>query len=239
MSTLLLADLHLPAQDSPLREAFLAFLRGPATGAQRLYILGDLFEYWIGDDVGRRVYAAECAALAELVASGVAVGVMHGNRDFLLGAGFADASGVRLVDDPLVTAIAGRRVLLSHGDRWCTDDRAYQRWRRFARNRVAQRLFLRLPVRLRQRIAGDLRRSSGRDKSVKPVEIMDVHPEAVADAFRRHGVDWIIHGHTHRPADHLLTVDGRRCRRTVLPDWRPDRMQWLEVDEDGERLRGL
>lgn len=236
MTTLLLSDLHLPSGPSPLRDRFLAFLSGPARGAERVFLLGDLFEYWIGDDVGLRVYAAECEAIRELVAAGVPVAVQAGNRDFLLGRAFCAATGARLLDDPVVETVAGEPVLLSHGDIWCTDDVGYQRWRRFSRNPATQWLFARLPVALRERIAGGVRARSGSSKVHKAEAIMDVNPRAIEAAFRDHGVTRMIHGHTHRPAVHEMEVDGRGCRRRVLPDWRPERMEYLRVDGSGEAL---
>ena len=237
MTALLLSDLHLPAKPSPLREGFLRFLSGPAQEARQVYILGDLFEYWIGDDVGLRIYRDEIVALRALTDAGVRVCFMHGNRDFLVGAGFAAASGVELLDDPLAVDLDSRRVLLSHGDIWCSDDRAYQRWRRFSRNPVAQSLFLKLPLALRARIAGGVRRRSHDDKHRKTVEIMDVNPATIVDAFRRCGCERIIHGHTHRPAEHRLQVDGRDVERIVLADWTPQRMEWLRIDNGIERRR--
>jgi UDP-2,3-diacylglucosamine hydrolase len=234
MTALLLSDLHLPAEPSPLREGFLRFLGGPARDAQQVYILGDLFEYWIGDDVGLASYPAEVAALRALVDHGVQVGFMHGNRDFLVGPGFAAATGVALMRDPSIVQLDGERVLLSHGDLWCTDDQAYQRWRRFSRNRVAQRLFARLPISLRTRIAGGVRSRSDDDKDRKTAEIMDVNPAAIEAAFRASGVRRIIHGHTHRPTTHRLPLDGRTVERIVLADWTPQRMEWLAID-NGER----
>lgn len=236
MATLLLSDLHLPAEPSPLREGFARFLHGPARGAQAVYLLGDIFEYWIGDDVGLRDYAAEVAALRTLTDAGVRLYFMHGNRDFLVGRAFAAATGVQLLADPSLVKFDGRRLLLSHGDAWCTDDRGYQRWRRFARNRVAQWLFLRLPQARRQAIAGGVRGRSGAAKRYKPEDIMDVNAGAVAAAFRRYGVDCIVHGHTHRPAEHR----DAHGERIVLADWQPDRMEYLVADRGTlrrERLR--
>ncbi len=134
MSTLLLSDLHLPTHPSPLRGAFAEFLKGPARKAEAVYILGDLFEVWVGDDDGLRAYEAECRALS-LLSKVVPVFFMHGNRDFLLGAAFAASTGVRLLDDPTVINLHGTPTLLSHGDAFCTDDVGYQRWRRFSRQR--------------------------------------------------------------------------------------------------------
>ena len=227
---LLLSDLHLPNEPSPLREGFLRFLAGPARAAAGVYILGDLFEYWVGDDVGLQDYAPEVAALRALTAGGVPVYFVAGNRDFLVGRAFAQATGVQIVGDPLVVELGGVRTLLSHGDLLCTDDKAYLRWRRFAHSRLAQWLFLRLPKARRHAIAGGLRHKSGADKRNKPSAIMDVNEAAVVAAMKRHGVTRLIHGHTHRPADHLLRVGLDRATRLVLADWHDTRMEYLSVD---------
>lgn len=232
MSTLLLSDLHLPAQRSPLRERFKGLLDGPARSAQAVYLLGDLFEYWVGDDIGLDVYADEIAALARLANSGVALYAMRGNRDFLLGERFERATGVHLLPDPSVARIEGRPWLLSHGDLWCTDDVGYQRWRRFSHRRVVQSAFTRLPRRWRERIAGDLRRGSQQAKAGKSSAIMDVNSSAVIAALRAAGITQMIHGHTHRPAQHRVEIDGREGQRIVLPDWRDDRCEVLVMDRD-------
>lgn len=236
MAALFLSDLHLPAEPSPLREGFLRFLASPARDAQAVYLLGDIFEYWIGDDVGLQVYATEVAALRELTSRGVDVRFLHGNRDFLVGRRFARATGVALMQDPTVIDLDGRRVLLSHGDLWCTDDRAYQRWRRFSRNRLAQAIFARLPRGLRERVAGGLRSRSHSEKRYKPEAIMDVNPAAIEQGFRHSGTRLMIHGHTHRPADHALSVDGQPAQRIVLADWQAGRMEYLAA-ERGELHR--
>ena len=232
MSTLLLSDLHLPAQPSRLREQFKALLDGPARNAQAVYLLGDLFEYWVGDDIGLDVYADEIAALARLARSGVALYAMRGNRDFLLGERFERESGVHLLPDPSVARIEGRSWLLSHGDLWCTDDVGYQRWRWFAHRPAVQTAFTHLPRRWREQIAGGLRRGSQQAKAGKSSAIMDVNPSAVIAALRSAGVTQMIHGHTHRPAQHRLEIDGRPGLRIVLPDWHDDRCQVLVMDRD-------
>ena len=237
-SALLLADLHLPAGPSPFREAFLKFCKGPARDAADVYILGDLFEYWIGDDVGMSLYAAETVALLALSKSGTRVHFAHGNRDFLVGDDFLEAIGGALMDDPLRIELAGTATLLSHGDELCTDDVAYQRWRRFCRWRGAQKAFVKLPRSLRERIAGGVRRTSLVEKRSKAEDIMDVNDGAVRDAFKRHDVTRIIHGHTHRPGEHRYEIDGRECERIVLADWRPERMEYLRADKSGlERIQ--
>lgn len=228
--TLLLSDLHLPNTASPLRDAFLAFLAGPAREAQAVWIIGDLFEYWIGDAEGLADYAPEAAALRRLADSGVAVHFQHGNRDFLVGRAFAAASGLRLEPDPRVVDLHGTPTLLSHGDIWCTDDLAYQRWRRFSRNPVTQAIYRRLPRSLRLAVAGEARAGSSRgDRSMA---ILDVNPQAVAQAFAAHGVARIIHGHTHRPARHAALVGHASVERIVLADWRPGHCEYLRLDDD-------
>ncbi len=238
MVDLLLADLHLPlpvaGKASLFSEAFLRFCAGPAHSAQRVFILGDLFETWIGDDLGLVDYPQEVAALKALTDSGVAVYTQIGNRDFLLGAAFAKATGSQALPDESVQTLAdGVPTLLAHGDQYCTEDLPYQRWRRFSRNRLAQWLFLKLPPERRRRIAGGLRNGSTTAKRAKASDIMDVTPAAIEAAFHRRAVQRMIHGHTHRPAEHLHTVDGQRSQRLVLADWRPERLEVLEVSPRG------
>jgi UDP-2,3-diacylglucosamine hydrolase len=228
---LFLADLHLPAGPSPFRDAFRRFCAGPAREASTVYILGDLFEYWIGDDVGLEQYADETAALRTLANSGVRVLIGHGNRDFLIGPAFLTAVGAQALEDASRIELQGTPTLLAHGDEFCIDDVAYQRWRRFCRNPIAQSVFRKLPRRARERVAGGLRKTSLVEKRMKPEDIMDVNDGAVRAAFQRHGVTRIIHGHTHRPAEHRYEIDGRDCERIVLADWRSERLEYLRVDE--------
>lgn len=236
MSTLLLSDLHLPQEDSPLRQGFARFLAGPARGAEAVYILGDLFEYWIGDAFGLRDHPAEVQWLRALADSGVRVYLMHGNRDFMIGKRFARAAGLELLPDPLRLDLDGVPTLLSHGDIWCTDDIPYQRWRRFSRRPLMQGIFNLLPEQPRQRVAGVARKQSA-GKIHQPKEIMDVNEAAVRAAFRTFGVSRIIHGHTHRPAEHRYEIDGAARERIVLADWRPGRMEYLACGERGLERR--
>jgi UDP-2,3-diacylglucosamine hydrolase len=238
LTTLLLSDLHLPPEPSPLREGFVRFLSGPARAARRVYILGDLFEYWVGDDAGLRDHADEVRALAALVRYGVPVFLQHGNRDFLVGKAFCAATGVTLLPDPVTVDLEGQPTLLSHGDLFCTDDVGYQRWRRIARNPLAQWGFRRLPEARRRRIVGGIRDHSDAGKRNKAGSIMDVNAQAVVAALSQHRVRRLIHGHTHRPADHTVAVDGMPCARIVLADWRPDHMEYLRLSASGaERVR--
>lgn len=217
---LFLSDLHLSAERGDLVAAFLAFCAGPARDAGAVYILGDLFDAWIGDDQLREpVAAAVAGALRELADTGVRIGIVRGNRDFLLGERFARAAGATLLPEQLVVDVQGEPTLILHGDELCTADPVYQRYRRIMRTPGLQRLLLALPYPARRAIAGGLRRESRRASAAKPEPIMDVTPDAVVATLRAHGVQRMIHGHTHRPAHHRLQVDGRDADRVVLADW--------------------
>ena len=237
---LFISDLHLSGERPDASEQFFRFLGDEASRAQALYVLGDLFEYWVGDDelkdtAGDPLPARVAQAFRRLADSGVPVHVMHGNRDFLVGKGFFAASGARFLDDPSVIRFAGQPVALMHGDTLCTDDHDYQAWRRTARSEDWQREFLAQPLAARHETIRGLREKSREVIAAKPVEIMDVNADAVRDAFRRHGVRRLIHGHTHRAARHEVEVDGARCERWVLPDWY-GRGGYLALDDVGPRL---
>lgn len=239
-ATLFVSDLHLSGDRPAISERFFEFLRERASRAAALYVLGDLFEYWIGDDeledrsadpLARRV----AQALGALARGGVPVAFMHGNRDFLVGERFCEASGARLLADPTVENIAGTRTLLMHGDTLCTDDHDYQAWRRTARSQAWQQEFLTQSLPQRRSTLQALREKSREVVGSKPTEIMDVNQEAVRDALRAHDLTRLVHGHTHRPAHHRLEVDGRHCERWVLPDWY-ERGGYLSIDDAGPRL---
>ena len=219
MTQLFISDLHLDAAAPAAAEQFVDFLAGPARAAEALYVLGDLFESWIGDDDDDPWQARICAALRTLAVAGVACHVMHGNRDFLLRRGFATRSGCRLLPDPTVIELGGERVLLTHGDALCTDDTAYQRLRGVVRQEAWQRRFLALPLAARRTLAGAARAGSHRHLQRAAPAIMDVHPEAVRRALRAAGVRTLIHGHTHRPGVHEFELDGLAARRIVLGAW--------------------
>ncbi|HWS11932.1 MAG TPA: UDP-2,3-diacylglucosamine diphosphatase [Rhodocyclaceae bacterium] len=233
MSVLFVADLHLSPARPAVREAFLRFLDGPCRRAEALYVLGDLFEYWTGDEDVEHPFAAEvCAALAGLANSGVPCHFLHGNRDFLAGERFARAGGLTLLPEEALLPVGGVPTLLMHGDTLCTDDLAYQQFRAQVRNPAWQQRFLALPAAERRRQAEQLRQMSEDAKSSKSMEIMDVNRQAVEQALRRHGYPRLIHGHTHRPARHLHEVDGRTCERWVLADWYA-RGSYLACDTSG------
>jgi UDP-2,3-diacylglucosamine hydrolase len=220
MNALFVADLHLtPARPEAIRR-FTAFLDDVARGADAVYILGDLFEYWIGDDAAEPLgYAEVLDALARLTASGVAAYFLPGNRDFLVGAHFVAQTGCRLLADPTRITLKALPVLLTHGDALCTDDVRHQRARALTARPALRRFFLALPLRARLRIAEAIRRRSARNKAGMSPVVMDVNAEAVVSLMRARNVTTLIHGHTHRPALHELKVDGRECRRFVLGDW--------------------
>lgn len=236
MSDLFISDLHLTEERPEANERFIAFVEEKARKAQALYILGDFFEYWIGDDdLAEPFNAIVAGLLKDLSEKGVRVRLMHGNRDFLIGERFCAATGAQLLDDPTVHAIGNVETLLVHGDTLCTDDVEYQAWRRKARDPVFQAEFLAKPLAERRRAVGQMREKSKEMTKGKAAEIMDVNADTVRQALRRHGVRRLIHGHTHRPGRHALEVDGERCERWVLPDWY-GRGGYLEVDRRGPRL---
>ncbi|HZO24177.1 MAG TPA: UDP-2,3-diacylglucosamine diphosphatase [Steroidobacteraceae bacterium] len=219
MSRLFVSDVHLDAGTPDAVEQFLSFLRTQAAAAQALYILGDLFETWVGDDDADPAKERVRAGLRALTASGVGCFLIHGNRDFLLGHDFCRRTGARLLTDPTIADLEGERVLLTHGDTLCTDDHSYQELRSIVRSAEWQRRFLSLPLADRELLANEARAGS-REHILRTVPyIMDVNPDAVATAFRATGVRRIIHGHTHRPGVHDTSVDGKPAQRLVLGAW--------------------
>jgi len=235
MTTLFVSDVHLDPSRPHITQAFLDFLQYEAVHAEALYILGDLFELWAGDDVGLARHAPVIRALRELSARGVRLYFLPGNRDFLIGPAFCAQTGMQLLREPVIIHLAGTPTVLLHGDTLCTDDLAYQRFRRIVHQRWLQRLFLRLPMTTRWRLAERLRARTRAEVQAKPMQMMDVNDAAVAAIFRRLGVTQMIHGHTHRPAIHELSVDGIPCRRIVLGDWY-EQGSLLRCDADGCRL---
>jgi UDP-2,3-diacylglucosamine hydrolase len=235
--TLFVSDLHLSRERPALVEAFQALLAGPARQAAALYVLGDLFDIWLGDDQLRDPLAADvAAALAASANAGVRVYLQHGNRDFLLGERFAQAASATLLPDAIVHPLHGTPTLLMHGDQLCTDDLKYQRYRAWWADPAHRRRFLALPWFARRGIGAILRGASQRANRGKREVIMDVSADAVAAALREHGVARLIHGHTHRPARHELVLDDVRRERLVLADWY-DRASYLRVGEEGIEAR--
>jgi UDP-2,3-diacylglucosamine hydrolase len=238
MAHLFVSDVHLGADSAPAIGQFLEFLGTHAARAETLYILGDLFESWVGDDDRSEAGQQVCTALLALTGSGVPCFVLHGNRDFLLGAGFGARSGCRLLTDPVVAELDGERVLITHGDALCTDDHAYQELRSMVRAPALQRRFLALPLSSRETLADEVRAGSRRHTSRTRPVIMDVNAHAVERAFRAAGVRRMIHGHTHRPGVHDLTVDGARAQRIVLGAWY-EQGSYLRCERGSYELRAL
>ncbi|HHJ14298.1 MAG TPA: UDP-2,3-diacylglucosamine diphosphatase [Gammaproteobacteria bacterium] len=218
MSTLFIADLHLSA-DTPLLVRFIDWLAHQAGEAEAIYILGDLFEAWIGDDDDAPPGAQVATALAACVDAGTPIRLMHGNRDFLIGERFLRQSRCEALPDPCVIELYGRRTLLMHGDLLCSDDQAYQRIRSQVREPAWQRRTLALPLEQRRALAVRARAASGQSMLGTSHDILDVNPDTVAASLDRHGVDLLIHGHTHRPGRHENAHPTRRCTRIVLGDW--------------------
>ena len=229
MSQLLISDLHLDPSRGHITEAFTHFLREKANDADALFILGDFFEVWLGDDHDTAFNREVIEALAALQIPGF---LMHGNRDFLLGNAFCEATGMTLLPDPSVVDLAGRQVLLMHGDSLCTRDQEYMAVRQMLRDPAFQADFLAKSLPEREAFARGARAESQAHTRETAMDIMDVTPEEVVRVMADHGVDLLIHGHTHRPDVHEIDVDGRPARRMVLGDW--DQLGWYIEADNGE-----
>ena len=229
---LLISDLHLEEQRPDITRAFLHFLQTRARKAEALYLLGDFFEVWVGDD-GMSPFQHDIArALRELSDAGTRIFLMHGNRDFLIGPAFCREAGCTLLKDPSIVRLNGEPVLLMHGDSLCTLDVGYMKLRRLLRNPLSLFILRHLPLTTRRKLARKLRSESRAQTRMKAREIIDVTPDEVPRIMAEHGVRTLIHGHTHRPAEHALEVNGQSARRIVLGDW--DSQGWaLQIDEQG------
>ncbi len=238
MTTLFISDLHLEASQPEIGEQFLSFLKAEARGAEALYILGDLFEVWLGDDDPNPYYATMKTALRELADAGVPMYFMHGNRDFTIGKDFAAETGVEILDDPTIVDLYGESVLLCHGDSLCTDDVEYQQVRAMTRNPDWQAMMLAKSIEERIAFAMQAREDSkARGESVSD-EIMDVNQDAVIALLREHGVATLLHGHTHRPAIHDVDLGDRSAKRIVLGDWY-EQGSIVRWDTNGPRLEAM
>lgn len=224
MSTLFISDLHLEEERPEITRAFLNFLEQQARGVEALYILGDFFEAWIGDDEHTELQDEVANALAAVAQSGVQIYLMHGNRDFMIGEDYCRRSGAALLPDPTVIDLYGEPTLLMHGDSLCTRDTGYQKFRTNMRNPEWQQAFMKRPLHERQQVGRQIRQMSMAKNQGKQESIMDVTPEEVVAEMARHQVRSLIHGHTHRPAVHSLEVAGEPARRYVLGDW--DKTLW-------------
>jgi UDP-2,3-diacylglucosamine hydrolase len=245
MTTMFISDLHLDPERPDITRLFGAFLDGEARSADALYILGDLFEAWVGDDDPSELGDYVAVKLRALSDKGVPVYFQHGNRDFLVGREFAQRAGATLLPEHAVAVLYGKPVLLMHGDTLCTDDLAYQAFRAQTRNPAWRAQFLAQPLAARLAFAAQARAASQQrqqtmqqDDRAQFETVTDVSPAAVRETFARYGVDTIIHGHTHRPATHGIDVDGRACRRIVLGDWYTQGSV-LRVDAQAMRLAAL
>lgn len=232
MTTFFISDLHLKAEQPDTIGLFIDFLAGDAVKAESLYILGDLFEAWLGDDVLLPGYDAVIEAIKALGEKGVPVYVMHGNRDFLLGERFEQLSGATLIDDPCVIDLYGTPTLLMHGDLLCSDDLPYQAMRRQLRDPQWIAAFLNKSPQERIEFAQELRERSQKETGEKEEAIMDVNDETVIRYMRQYDVSQLIHGHTHRPATHRLDMEGSPAFRYVLSDWN-GRGSALACDQNG------
>ncbi|MBG0618599.1 UDP-2,3-diacylglucosamine diphosphatase [Enterobacter roggenkampii] len=235
MATLFIADLHLQTEEPAITAGFLRFLRGEAKSADALYILGDLFEAWIGDDDPNPLHREMAAAIHALVDSGVPCYFIHGNRDFLIGKRYAHESGMTLLPEEQVLDLYGRKVLIMHGDTLCTDDTGYLAFRAKVHTPWIQKVFLALPLFIRNRIAVRMRAGSKAANSSKSMTIMDVNPQAVVRVMEKHDVQWLIHGHTHRPDVHSLLANGQPAHRVVLGAWHTEGSM-VKVTPEGVEL---
>lgn len=234
--TYFVADLHLTDERPVATGHFFRFLKDAAVSADALYILGDLFETWVGDDHDEQVAQDTAHQIKSLVDSGTPVYFMHGNRDFMLAEHYATLSGMTLLSDPTRIDLYGVPTLLMHGDTLCTDDKAYQAFRSRIRRPLILALLRRLPLALRRRMARQARVGSESAKATKATEIMDVNTDAVVRMLREAHALRLIHGHTHRPAQHVHAIDGHGCERWVVPDWYT-RWGYVVCDAAGCALR--
>ena len=238
-ATLFISDLHLDLARPAITSLLLNFLAQPARQAEALYILGDLFEAWIGDDDDAEPGRTVAAALRTLTDAGIPAYFLHGNRDFLLGERFAAASGVQLLPESVVIELAGEPTLLLHGDTLCIDDEEYQAFRAQVRHPAWQAQILALPLAQRRALAGQLRETSRQAGLQKAADITDVNLAEVERVMRAQGVRRLIHGHTHRPAIHEWRLDKQPARRAVLGDWQEQQGSVLRCDASGWRLEPL
>ena len=232
MATYFISDLHLERIESPITNIFTAFL-DDLNQNDSLYILGDLFESWIGDDNVSELSQYISDRLLMLSERDISVAIMHGNRDFLIGEDFCKASSIELINDPRIIEIDTKKVMLTHGDELCTDDKEYQAFRSIVRNPLWQKDFLNFPISKREKIAGEAKDASKDSKESKAMEIMDVNTDAVLKAFNDQNIEIMIHGHTHRPNIHKVSNEGKNLTRYVLGDWSKNSaiiLKWNEAE---------
>jgi UDP-2,3-diacylglucosamine hydrolase len=235
MSTLFISDLHLDPTNPALIQLAVHFLNTKATQCDSLYILGDLFNIWLGDDLIPEEFTPVIEQLQHLNHHGVKTYLMVGNRDFLMGKKFAKLTKCKLLKDSCTMDLYGTQTLLLHGDTLCTDDISYQRYRLWSRNKVVQWFFKHLPLKFRHKIAGKIKQKSKQQKQTKSIDIMDVNADEVALIMTKYGVTQLIHGHTHRPAIHHFEISGKPATRIVLGDWH-SKASYLECSDRQQRL---
>lgn len=235
MTDIFISDLHLSEERPEIYRAFCRFLHDLDDDVQQLYILGDLFEAWVGDDKKNKLSLKLIAELRLLAQRRVRVFFQAGNRDFLIGNKFAKAADIELLNDHHIYDYQGQRILLMHGDLLCTDDKSYLKFRRIVQNPITKGLFRLLPMSLKRKIGFDLRAKSALGKNRKSAEIMDVNQAAVLATMRKYRVNHLIHGHTHRPAVHAFEEDGTGYKRYVLGDWHQE-LWWIQRDAAGISL---
>ncbi|BCN93579.1 UDP-2,3-diacylglucosamine hydrolase [Thiomicrorhabdus immobilis] len=235
--TLVVADIHLqPEQEHPINQAFYDFLELEAAKADALYILGDLFEIWVGDDIGLEQYSTIIQKFKSLTDAGLPIYLQYGNRDFLMKQAFCVATGITILDDITVARLYNEPYLFLHGDSLCTDDIGYQRMRKLFRNRLVQWIFLHLSRKRRLTIGNKMRHSSKQHSQQKTPQIMDVNQNTVCELFKLHPqVNHMVHGHTHRPEHHIIEAEHKRLHRWVLGDWRPQ-AKIILIDHNGPQL---
>ena len=234
MSICFIADLHLSADRPEIAQRFLHFLQQEATQHRTLYILGDLFEVWLGDDLSSQVHANILYALKRVTETGTAIYVQHGNRDFLLGRQFEELSGCQLLEDPYLIDLESEQILLMHGDQLCSDDLSYQKYRKWVRNRFSLWVLRHLPKSVRRRVGTTLRQRSEYGKQQKSVEIMDVTQDTVEAVTRQGNSTHLGHGHTHRPGYETFRLENRLIYRLVLGDWGASQKENVWVFSEGE-----
>ncbi|MAJ30268.1 MAG: UDP-2,3-diacylglucosamine diphosphatase [Gammaproteobacteria bacterium] len=238
MATYFISDLHLEKIESSIVSIFSEFLEHLDQDDQ-LYILGDLFESWIGDDNVSELSEFVGNQLNSLSERGINISIMHGNRDFLIGNDFCNAASIKLINDPCIVEMNGEKVMLTHGDQLCTDDIEYQTFRSIVRNPIWQKDFLNFPISKREKIAGETKNASKDSKIKKTMEIMDVNDDAVLKAFDDNDIGIMIHGHTHRPNIHKISNNDCIFTRYVLGDWSKESAIILKWDKTGIKLLDL
>lgn len=230
MTTLFISDLHLSPSDPSRIQLTVDFLKNQTTHTSKLYILGDLFNTWLGDDIVPEEFEPLITQLQKLHQSGIQTYLMVGNRDFMMGQDFAQRARCELLADSCIIDLYGTKTLLLHGDTLCIDDVAYQRYRRWSRNTLLQWCFLHLSARYRQGISDKIKQKSREQKQTKSAMIMDVNQQEVEHIMKKYDVTQLIHGHTHRPAIHSFKLDGDHVKRIVLGDW-DSQASYLQCDE--------